>query len=81
MPFSSNLKLSFANSLSLEESKICCLGKGKIQYLITMLDRILFSLVVMVLAFGARGQWFESCSDLIFLPCFIHLFLCYGFCL
>ena len=28
LPFSSNLKLSSANSLSLEESKICCLGKG-----------------------------------------------------
>ena len=28
LPFSSNLKLSCANSLSLEESKICCLGKG-----------------------------------------------------
>ena len=26
--FSSNLKLSSANSFSLEESKICCLGKG-----------------------------------------------------
>ena len=28
LPFSSNLKLLSANSLSLEESKICCLGKG-----------------------------------------------------
>ena len=28
LPFSSNSKLSSANSLSLEESKICCLGKG-----------------------------------------------------
>ena len=28
LPFSSNLKLSSANSFSLEESKICCLGKG-----------------------------------------------------
>ena len=27
------------------------------------------SSVVMVLAFGARGLWFESCPDLIFLPC------------
>ena len=27
-PFSSNLKLSSANSFSLEESKICRLGKG-----------------------------------------------------
>ena len=27
-PFSLNLKLSSANSFSLEESKICCLGKG-----------------------------------------------------
>ena len=29
LTFSSNLKLSSANSLSLEESKICCLGKDK----------------------------------------------------
>ena len=28
MPFSSSLKLSSANSLSLDESKICGLGKG-----------------------------------------------------
>ena len=28
LPFSTNLKLSSANSLSLEESKICCLVKG-----------------------------------------------------
>ena len=28
LPFSSNLKLLSANTLSLEESKICCLGKG-----------------------------------------------------
>ena len=28
LPFSLNLKLSFANSFSLEESKICRLGKG-----------------------------------------------------
>ena len=28
MPFSSNLKLSSANSFGMEESKICCLGKG-----------------------------------------------------
>ena len=29
LPLSSNLKLSSANSFSLEESKICCLGKVK----------------------------------------------------
>ena len=29
LPLSSNLKLSSANSFSLEESKICCLGKGQ----------------------------------------------------
>ena len=29
LPFSSNSKLSSANSLSLEESKICYLGKGE----------------------------------------------------
>ena len=28
LPFSSNLKLSSANSFSMEESKILCLGKG-----------------------------------------------------
>ena len=28
LPFSTNLKLSSANSFSLEESKICCFGKG-----------------------------------------------------
>ena len=28
LPFLSNLKVSSANSISLEESKICCLGKG-----------------------------------------------------
>ena len=28
LPFSSNLKMSSANYFSLEESKICCLGKG-----------------------------------------------------
>ena len=32
MPFSSNLKLSSADSFSIEESKICRLGKG---YLVT----------------------------------------------
>ena len=34
-----------------------------------MLGRILFGSVVVVLAFGARGHWFESCPDHIFLPC------------
>ena len=29
LPFSSNLKLSSANTFSLEASKICCLGKGE----------------------------------------------------
>ena len=28
LPYLSNLKLMSANSFSLEESKICCLGKG-----------------------------------------------------
>ena len=40
LPFSSNSKLSSANSFNLEESKICHLGKGKdctkICYLLTM---------------------------------------------
>ena len=30
---------------------------------------ILFSSVVMVLAFGSQGHWFKSCPDLVFLPC------------
>ena len=34
LPFSSNLKLQSANSFSLEESKICCLGKGKHPWLL-----------------------------------------------
>ena len=28
LPFSAHSKLSSANSFSLEESKICCMGKG-----------------------------------------------------
>ena len=44
------------------------------EYLTTALERILFSSVVMVLAFGARGHWFDSCPDLIFVPC-IYLFV------
>ena len=44
-------------------------GCFPIQYLTTALGRILFSSVVMVLAFGALGHCFESCPDLIFLPC------------
>ena len=49
----------------------------QIQYLTSVLGRILLNLVVMVMAFGARGHWFEPCPDLIFLPC-ICFFLCYG---
>ena len=41
----------------------------EIQYLTTVLGRILFSSVVMVLAFGVQGHWFKSCSNLIYLPC------------
>ena len=41
----------------------------KIQYLTTAIGRILFSSLVMVLAFDARSQQFESCPGLIFLPC------------
>ena len=44
-------------------------GMDYVQCLTTALARILFSLVVMVLAFSARGHWFESCLYLIFLPC------------
>ena len=32
LPFSSDLKLSSASSFTLEESKICRLGKGRIQF-------------------------------------------------
>ena len=39
-----------------------------------MLERILLSPVVMILAFGAQGHWFESCPDLIFV---MHLFICF----
>ena len=48
----------------------------KIQYLTTALGRIFFSSVVMVLAFGARGHWFESCPDLIFLS---RIVICFFF--
>ena len=37
MPYLSNLKLSYANSFSLEESKICRLQKGKSAYNYTIL--------------------------------------------
>ena len=40
-----------------------------IQYQTTALGRILFISVVMVLAYGALGPWFESRPNLIFLPC------------
>ena len=36
-PFLSNLKMSSANSFSLEESKICRLGKGFMQVLLGLL--------------------------------------------
>ena len=59
--------------------KMCCLCYGKpllqawlLPDLNTIPDKcviILFSSVVMVLAFGAQGHWFKSCPDLIFLPC------------
>ena len=35
---------------------------------------MLFSSVVMVLAFGALGHWVESCLDLLFLPCIYSFF-------
>ena len=63
-----------------------CLGVNKseaflksfgIQYLTTVVERMLFNSVVMALAFGAGDLWFESRPNLIFLPCIYHLFLCY----
>ena len=38
-------------------------------YIPTAAGKILLNSVVMVLAFGARGHWFESCPDLKCLPC------------
>ena len=37
-PFSSNIKLSSANALNLEESKIRCLGKGQISNCLAFQD-------------------------------------------
>ena len=51
LPFSSNLKLSSANSFSFEESKIGRLGKGK---LFTILFQLLISL---------EGRAFENTME------------------
>ena len=49
LPFSSSLKLSSANYLSLEETVICHLGKGKV----TFSDSFSFIMVI-----WESSQWF-----------------------
>ena len=55
--------------VSTNDVKTNILKYGLPAYLTTASERILFSSVIMVLAFGARRLWFDSCPDLIFLPC------------
>ena len=50
----------------------------QIQYLTITLERILFSSVVMVLAFRPGVPGSNPVRILYFCPAFIHLFLCYG---
>ena len=52
-------------------------GRFPIQHITTAFERILFSSMVMVLAYGARDPCFEFCPNLIFLPriySFVSLF-------
>ena len=53
----------------------------KIQYLTTVLERILFCSVVMLLVFRPDIPDSNSVQILYFCHAFIHLFLCYGLCL
>ena len=55
LPFSSNLKLLSANSFSLEESIICCLGKG---YTVFAAFPQVFSKAVFVLLIGKKIFFF-----------------------
>ena len=52
----------------------------EIQYLTTALGRILFSSVVMVLAYQPGGPGSNSARIIYFCHAFIHFFLCYGLC-
>ena len=62
---------------NLSSGRICHIRpKYNVQYLITMLERILLISVVMVLAFGARGHWFESRPDIPYFSA-MHLFICF----
>ena len=51
-----------------------------IQYLTSALGRILFSSVVMVLAYQPGGPGSNPARILYFCHAFIHFFLCYGLC-
>ena len=51
-----------------------------IQYLTTVLEKIFFSSVVMVLAFRPGVPGSNRVQTLYFCHAFIHLFLCYGLC-
>ena len=51
-----------------------------IQYLTTALGRILFSSVVMVLAYQPGGPGSNPARIIYFCHAFIHFFLCYGLC-
>ena len=50
------------------------------QYLTTVLERILFSSVVMVLAYQPGGPGSNPARIIYFCHAFIHFFLCYGLC-
>ena len=52
----------------------------QIQYLTTALGRILFSSVVMVLAYQPGGPGSNPARIIYFCHAFIHFFLCYGLC-
>ena len=52
----------------------------QIQYLTTALGRILFSSVVMVLAYQSGGPGSNPARIIYFCHAFIHFFLCYGLC-
>ena len=51
-----------------------------VQYLTTALGRILFSSVVMVLAYQLGGPDSNTTRIIYFCHAFIHFFLCYGLC-
>ena len=53
----------------LRETTPSSMAASRFKYLTTALERILFSSVVMVLAFGVEGLWFKSRPNLVFPPC------------